>query len=146
MFIERIRKEQKKIFFSSLSIHIKFHSFTSSSSNSFIIFFSLLFTPVLREEFKTLPKSQAIVSGDRVTLDCVPPRGYPEPKVYWAKDGRPVSLPSNRIKLIPGGSLRINDVRPHDAGRYTCIAENLIGTKESPPAILEVSGKYDKRI
>lgn len=96
---------------------------------------------VLREEFKTVPKSQSIVSGDKVTLDCVPPRGYPEPKVYWAKDGRPISLPTNRIKLVPGGSLRINDVRPNDAGRYTCIAENTIGTKESPPAILEVSGK-----
>lgn len=48
---------------------------------------------------------------------------------------------SERFKLLSGG-LRIFNVQPRDNGRYSCVAENFVDTRESPPALLTVYGKF----
>ncbi|XP_074603419.1 uncharacterized protein LOC141856961 [Brevipalpus obovatus] len=95
-----------------------------------------------REEFRSTPVSQNIISGELLILNCTPPRGYPEPKIAWKKDGRLLD-PSqdSRIKILPGGGLILEDVQPKDEGRYSCIAENMVGFRETPPAIVKVSVK-----
>ncbi|XP_077483590.1 roundabout homolog 2-like isoform X2 [Amblyomma americanum] len=96
---------------------------------------------VLRDEFRQLPKSLRVAAGDSATLECVPPRGHPEPTVTWFKDGTQVQPGPGRVRLLGHGSLLIADVRPADQGRYVCRAANMLGTRDSPPALISVHTK-----
>ncbi|XP_065297029.1 protein sax-3-like isoform X3 [Dermacentor albipictus] len=95
----------------------------------------------LRDEFRQLPKSVHAAAGDSATLECVPPRGHPEPTVTWFKDGVQVQPGTGRVRLLAQGALLIADVRPSDQGRYVCRAANMLGTRDSPPALLSVHTK-----
>lgn len=48
---------------------------------------------------------------------------------------------AERIKLLSGGTLRLLNAQPKDNGRYSCVAENFVDTRESAPALLTVFGK-----
>ncbi|KAL3223040.1 hypothetical protein MRX96_004863 [Rhipicephalus microplus] len=93
---------------------------------------------VLRDEFRQLPKSIHVAGGESATLECVPPRGHPEPTVTWFKDGVQVQPGTGRVRLLAQGALVIADVRPSDQGRYVCRAANMLGTRDSPAALLSV--------
>ncbi|KAL1475210.1 hypothetical protein MTO96_037462, partial [Rhipicephalus appendiculatus] len=95
----------------------------------------------LRDEFRQLPKSVRAAAGESATLECVPPRGHPEPTVTWFKDGVQVQPGTGRVRLLAQGALVIADVRPSDQGRYVCRAANMLGTRDSPPALLSVHTK-----
>lgn len=100
----------------------------------------LLWLSVFREEFRVIPRSQSIISGESLVLNCTPPRGYPEPKIVWKKDGQLIAVMDPRMKVLPDNSLQINDAQSGDQGRYSCVAENTVAIRESPQALIKVSG------
>jgi hypothetical protein len=97
---------------------------------------------MLREEFRTRPRNVQAVVGQQAIMECVPPRGFPEPVVSWQKDGRDLRPEDDkRITVHSSGNLIITKVKQSDSGFFTCIARNMVGLKESNPARLSV---YEK--
>jgi len=95
---------------------------------------------VLGSEFVEEPRHADAVAGDDVTLDCLPPRGQPTPRVRWTKDNAALKPDADRISVLESGSLRIRDVVRPDAGSYVCIAYNIGGERDSNAATLTVRG------
>uniref|UniRef100_A0A8B9NRS3 Roundabout guidance receptor 3 n=1 Tax=Accipiter nisus TaxID=211598 RepID=A0A8B9NRS3_9AVES len=76
-------------------------------------------------------------AGEPAVLECVPPRGHPEPSISWKKNGVRLSDEDERL-TIRGGKLMLASTRKSDAGVYVCVAANVVGERDSEPAELVV--------
>ncbi|XP_054079254.1 roundabout homolog 3 [Rissa tridactyla] len=92
---------------------------------------------VLRDDFRQPPGDVVVAAGDPAVLECVPPRGHPEPSVSWTKDGARLSDKDERLTMR-GGKLMVASARKSDAGVYVCVATNVVGERASEPAELVV--------
>jgi len=100
------------------------------------------FVSVLRDEFRALPQNTRAAQGETALLECGPPRGHPEPTIYWKKNEEILDVEADRrIRIVDGGNLAIQDVQKTDDGKYQCVAKNAVGFRESPIALLKVHGK-----
>ncbi|KAG5452467.1 Roundabout 3 [Clonorchis sinensis] len=101
--------------------------------------------------FRQLPLDKTVHEGDRVLLECVPPKGVPKPYVLWLRDGKPfamkghlpqsvnITLPSlTSVQVTEQGELQLDSVRLTDSGSYVCVAGNIIGKTQSPAAKLTI--------
>ncbi|KAG8141446.1 hypothetical protein E2320_007067, partial [Naja naja] len=70
-------------------------------------------------------------------MECIPPRGHPEPTISWKKNSIRISDKEERI-TIRGGKLMMSNTRKSDAGMYICVATNMVGERDSEPAELVV--------
>lgn len=61
---------------------------------SFCIFFS-----VLRDDFRQNPTDVVVAAGEPAILECQPPRGHPEPTIYWKKDKIRIDDREERISV-----------------------------------------------
>ncbi|XP_052044134.1 neogenin isoform X7 [Apodemus sylvaticus] len=81
--------------------------------------------------FLMRPSSMIKVTGQSAVLPCVA-SGLPAPVIRWMKNEEVLDTESSeRLVLLAGGSLEINDVSEDDAGTYFCIADNGNKTVEA---------------
>ncbi|KAJ8776183.1 hypothetical protein J1605_015745 [Eschrichtius robustus] len=92
---------------------------------------------VLRDDFRQSPGNVVAAVGEPAVMECVPPRGHPEPSVSWKKDGARLKEEEGRITLR-GGKLMMSHTLKSDAGTYVCVASNMAGERESGAAKLVV--------
>lgn len=94
---------------------------------------------MLKNEFRANPQSTQAVVGSRVTLNCLPPKGLPEPVISWQKGNNTISIQEDgRLSIHPAGDLVIDNVQRSDSGTYKCVATNMVGTVVSNLANLIV--------
>lgn len=92
---------------------------------------------ILRDDFRQAPSDVVVAAGEPAVLECVPPRGHPEPSVSWKRNNVRVSGKDDRITMR-GGKLMISHTRKSDAGMYVCVGTNMVGERDSDPAELVV--------
>ncbi|XP_047450926.1 roundabout homolog 2 isoform X1 [Mugil cephalus] len=92
---------------------------------------------ILRDDFRQAPSDVVVAAGEPAVLECVPPRGHPEPVVSWKRNNIRVSAKDERISMR-GGKLMISHTRKSDAGMYVCVGTNMVGERDSDPAELVV--------
>uniref|UniRef100_A0A8C4H9A6 Roundabout homolog 2 n=1 Tax=Dicentrarchus labrax TaxID=13489 RepID=A0A8C4H9A6_DICLA len=92
---------------------------------------------ILRDDFRQAPSDVVVAAGEPAVLECVPPRGHPEPTVSWKRNNARVSTKDERISMR-GGKLMISNTRKNDAGMYVCVGTNMVGERDSDPAELVV--------
>nr|XP_055053198.1 roundabout homolog 2 isoform X5 [Misgurnus anguillicaudatus] len=92
---------------------------------------------LLRDDFRQNPTDVVVAAGEPAILECVPPRGHPEPTIYWKKDKQRIDEKDDRIK-IRGGKLMISNTRKSDAGIYICVGTNMVGERDSETAQVTV--------
>ncbi|GLD53467.1 roundabout homolog 2-like protein [Lates japonicus] len=95
------------------------------------------YTAVLRDDFRQNPTDVVVAAGEPAILECVPPRGHPEPTIYWKKDKVRIDDKDDRI-TIRGGKLMISNTRKSDAGMYICVGTNMVGERDSETAQVTV--------
>ena len=112
-----------------------------------------LFTDI-DDEFRRSPKDKVEYQTKDHQFECIPPNGYPRPKVLeWRKNGKTLfkikddkktKKYDNKWFFRREGKVRILSfwTQLDSAGVYTCVAGNSEGIRVSEPARLTVKGKF----
>lgn len=107
----------------------------------------------IEDEFRRSPRDKIEYQTKDHQFECIPPNGYPRPKVVeWRKDGKTLfqikddkktRKYNDRWFFRREGKVRILSfwTRLDSAGVYTCVARNSEGLRISKPAKLTVKGK-----
>lgn len=64
-----------------------------------LIRFLGVFFSVLRDDFRQAPSDVVVAAGEPAVLECVPPRGHPEPTVSWKRNNVRVSTKDERMSV-----------------------------------------------
>nr|XP_020488767.1 leucine-rich repeats and immunoglobulin-like domains protein 1 [Labrus bergylta] len=87
---------------------------------------TVLETPRLAQDLE----NRSVVVGDTVALQCKA-LGSPPPRITWLRNDQPLR-PSDRHHFTPGNQLLvIGSASLEDAGRYTCLMSNALGTERA---------------
>lgn len=87
------------------------------------------------------PSNTEVIEGDRIDIPCEID-GDPKPVSIWQRDGK--SFPEGRARILLDNTLRIEDVRADDEGKYHCKAFND-GGNITISIEIHVFGKYLKQ-
>ncbi|XP_068449688.1 leucine-rich repeats and immunoglobulin-like domains protein 1 [Clinocottus analis] len=87
---------------------------------------TVLETPHLAQDLE----DRSVVVGDTVALQCKA-LGSPPPRITWLRNDQPLR-PSDRHHFTPGNQLLvIGSASLEDAGCYTCLMSNTLGTERA---------------
>lgn len=73
-------------------------------------------------------EDRTVARGETAVLQCIA-RGSPTPRLNWTKDDAPLVLTERHFFAAANQLLIIVDAGPADAGKYTCIMSNTLGTE-----------------
>uniref|UniRef100_A0A8C2A229 Contactin 3a, tandem duplicate 1 n=1 Tax=Cyprinus carpio TaxID=7962 RepID=A0A8C2A229_CYPCA len=75
-----------------------------------------------------------LFTKNTVTMECRP-QAFPTAISMWRKGNEPVQS-TDRITLLPDGTLRITNVTKMDGGNYACLARNQFGVASTTGRLL----------
>lgn len=77
---------------------------------------------VLRDDFRQSPGNVVVAIGEPAVMECVPPRGHPEPSVTWKRDGTRLREEEGRITVRSWSQARepLRGRRAGGAGASAC--------------------------
>ncbi|XP_061689794.1 leucine-rich repeats and immunoglobulin-like domains protein 2 isoform X2 [Syngnathoides biaculeatus] len=73
-------------------------------------------------------EDRTVARGETAVLQCIA-GGSPAPRLNWTKDDGPLALTERHFFAAANQLLIIVDAGPGDAGKYTCIMSNTLGTE-----------------
>ncbi|MBN3297422.1 LRIG2 protein, partial [Amia calva] len=97
-------------------------------------------------------EDRTVARGETAVLQCIA-GGSPAPRLNWTKDDGPLIVTERHFFAAANQLLIIVDAGPGDAGKYTCIMSNTLGTERghiylsvvsSPNCDSAVSTGYDE--
>lgn len=71
--------------------------------------------------------SRVFTANSLQRVPCHPPRGRPEPEVWWERGGQRV--PTEGRVFQDGLDLVFSPTEEGDSGAYTCVAQNKAGRR-----------------
>nr|XP_055119115.1 inactive tyrosine-protein kinase 7 isoform X5 [Symphalangus syndactylus] len=91
-------------------------------------------------EIEDMPlfEPRVFTAGSEERVTCLPPKGLPEPSVWWEHEG--VRLPTHGRVYQKGHELVLASIAESDAGVYTCHAANLAGQRRQDVNITVANG------
>ena len=95
-------------------------------------------------------EDRTVARGETAVLQCIA-GGSPAPRLNWTKDDGPLVLTERHFFAAANQLLIIVDAGPADAGKYTCIMSNTLGTERghiylgvSPSANCDTGSSYEQ--
>ena len=76
--------------------------------------------------------------GKTTVLECMS-SGSPKPRVNWLMDGEPLHLTQRHFFTAENQLLIIVETLPSDAGLYTCVMTNTLGTERGTSRLRVIS-------
>lgn len=80
------------------SCYVKLHQ-TYAEGGAIRLIWFVSVSSVLRDDFRQAPSDVVVAAGEPAVLECVPPRGHPEPSVSWKRNNARVSTKDDRISV-----------------------------------------------
>ncbi|BFZ06512.1 hypothetical protein BsWGS_09551 [Bradybaena similaris] len=102
-----------------------------ASSRSSAQLRALSFRPTFKN--RPVPSSKQGAEGGNITIACRP-EAAPRPTIRWTKNGLEIGTVS------PNGDLVLTFLKKGDAGKYTCVADNVHGQANSSCVLLVQDG------
>ena len=84
------------------------------------------------------PENAAVRNGESQSLHCLA-EGKPPPNITWYQNSQ---IYAGEGKVLPNGTLIIENVFQDRLGSYECVAANELGQITSAVANLTVEGKF----
>ncbi|XP_028652353.1 leucine-rich repeats and immunoglobulin-like domains protein 2 [Erpetoichthys calabaricus] len=73
-------------------------------------------------------EDRTVARGETAVLQCIA-GGSPPPRLNWTKDDEPLVITERHFFAAANQLLIIVDTNPADAGKYTCLMSNTLGTE-----------------